>query len=123
MHGHRAMWTLCEFAPDDPILFEEMERLRPHLSKDGDWLIQSSFDMALICAAGTSQEVFSVIRFILRGVPPQLPLFRKRIPASTTSPCRIGYRAASDALGWVEGYAESERARKVFFRYWSRLLG
>jgi len=77
MHGHRAMWALCEFTPDDPILFEEMERLRPHLSKDGDWLIQSSFDMALVCAVGMSQEVFSVIRFILRGCRPNYRYFAR----------------------------------------------
>jgi hypothetical protein len=75
MHGHRAMWALCEFAPDEPILVEEMERLRPELFRNGDWLIQSSFDMALVCAVGTSQEVFSIIRFILRGCRPNYRYF------------------------------------------------
>jgi hypothetical protein len=77
MHGHRAMWALCELAPDSPVLVQEMERLRPHLSVNGDWLIQSSFDMALVCTAGTSQEVFSVIRFILRGCRPNFRYFAK----------------------------------------------
>jgi hypothetical protein len=75
MHGHRAMWAFCEFAPDDPILVEEMERLRPELLRNGDWLIQSSFDMALVCAVGTSQEVLSIIRFILRGCRPNYRYF------------------------------------------------
>lgn len=75
MHGHRAMWALCEFAPDDPILVEEMDRLRPELVRNQDWLIQSSFDMALVCTVGTSREVFSIIRFILRGCRPNYRYF------------------------------------------------
>jgi hypothetical protein len=77
MHGHRAMWALCELAPDDPILTEEMERIRPHLFKDGEWLIQSSFDMAIVCAKGTSREVLSIIQFVLRGCRPNYRYFAK----------------------------------------------
>jgi hypothetical protein len=77
MHGHRAMWALCELAPDDPILAEEMERLRPHLFNDGEWFIQSSFDMALVCAKGTSREVLSIIQFVLRGCRPNYRYFAK----------------------------------------------
>jgi hypothetical protein len=50
-------------------------RLRPHLSVKGDWLIQSSLDMALVCTVGTSQEVLSVIHFILRGCRPNFGYF------------------------------------------------
>jgi hypothetical protein len=70
MYGHRAMWALCELSPGNPILRLEMDQLRPHFTVNGDWVIQTSFDMALICTVGTSQEVFSVIRFILRGCRP-----------------------------------------------------
>jgi hypothetical protein len=77
MHGHRAMRALCELAPSSPVLLEEMERFRLHLSANGEWLICSSFDMALVCTAGTSQEVFFVIRFLLRGCRPNLRYFAK----------------------------------------------
>jgi hypothetical protein len=77
MQGHRAMWALCELAPTDPILTEEMERIRPHLFKDGEWLIQSSFDMAIVCAKGTSREVLSIIQFVLRGCRPNYRYFAK----------------------------------------------
>jgi hypothetical protein len=42
---------------------------------NGDWLIQSSLDMALVCTVGTSQEVLSVIHFILRGCRPNFRYF------------------------------------------------
>jgi hypothetical protein len=71
------MWALCELAPTDPILTEEMERIRPHLFKDGEWLIQSSFDMAIVCAKGTSREVLSIIQFVLRGCRPNYRYFAK----------------------------------------------
>jgi hypothetical protein len=77
MHGHRAMWALCQLSPDNPILEQEMDQLRPHFTVNGDWVIQTSFDMALVCTAGTSQEVFSVIRFILRGCRPNYRYFAK----------------------------------------------
>jgi hypothetical protein len=77
MHGHRAMWALCELSPDNPILRQEMDQLRPYFTVNGDWVIQTSFDMALICTAGTSQEVFSVIRFVLRGCRPNYRYFAK----------------------------------------------
>jgi hypothetical protein len=77
MHGHRAMWALCKLSPDNPILQQEMDQLRPSFTVNGDWVIQTSFDMALVCAAGTSQEVFSVIRFILRGCRPNYRYFAK----------------------------------------------
>ena len=77
MHGRRAMWALCELAPDDSILAEEMERLRPHLFNDGEWLIQSSFDMVIVCAKGTSREVLSIIQFMLRGCRPNYRYFAK----------------------------------------------
>jgi hypothetical protein len=100
MHGHRAMWALCEIAPDDPILAEEMERLRPHLSKDGNWLIQSSFDMALVCAVGTTEEVLSIIQFVLRGCRPNFRYFAKGFQRP------IARRVASDsrlqAVLWEE---------------------
>lgn len=100
MHGHRAMWALCEIAPDDPILGEEMERLRPHLSKDGNWLIQSSFDMALVCAVGTTEEVLSIIQFVLRGCRPNFRYFAKGFQRP------IARRVASDsrlqAVLWEE---------------------
>ena len=77
MNGHRAMWALCELSPDKAILRQEMDRLRPHYMINGDWVIQTSFDMALICTTGTSEEVFSVIRFILRGCRPNYRYFAK----------------------------------------------
>jgi len=77
MHGHRAMWALCELAPDDPILAEEMERLRPHLFNNGEWFMQSSFDMAIVCLKGTSREVLSIIQFMLRGCRPNYRYFAK----------------------------------------------
>lgn len=77
MHGHRAMWALCELGPDDSILAEEMERLRPHLFKGGEWFIQTSFDMAIVCAKGTSREVLSIIQFVLRGCRPNYRYFAK----------------------------------------------
>ena len=77
MPGHRAMWALCELAPTDPILTEEMKRIRPHLFKDGEWLIQSSFDMAIVCATGTSREILSIIQFVLRGCRPNYRYFAK----------------------------------------------
>ncbi len=100
MHGHRAMWALCELAPTDPILTEEMERIRPHLFKDGEWLIQSSFDMAIVCTKGTSREVLSIIQFVLRGCRPNYRYFAKGFQRP------IVRRVASDtelqAMLWVE---------------------
>ncbi|MGA9129872.1 MAG: hypothetical protein WB425_17185 [Terracidiphilus sp.] len=77
MHEHRAMWALCELAPDDPILTDEMARIRPHLFNNGEWLIQSSFDMAIVCLKGTRREVLSIIQFILRGCRPNYRYFAK----------------------------------------------
>ena len=77
MHGQRAMWALCELSPDNPILRQEMDQLRPHFAVNGDWMIQTSFDMALICTVGMSQEVLSVIRFILQGCRPNYRYFAK----------------------------------------------
>jgi hypothetical protein len=77
MHGHRAMWALCELVPDNPILTNEMERLRPHLFNNGEWFMQSSFDMAIVCLKGTSREVLSIIQFMLRGCRPNYRYFAK----------------------------------------------
>ena len=54
-----------------------MKRIRPHLFKDGEWLIQSSFDMAIVCATGTSREILSIIQFVLRGCRPNYRYFAK----------------------------------------------
>ncbi len=75
MYGARAMWALCELDPQNPVLRQEMDQFRVHLEKAGDWVIQSSYDMALICAVGTTEEVFSVLRFILRGCRPNYRYF------------------------------------------------
>ncbi len=75
MHGHRAIWALCEIVPEMPLLAEEMKQFRFHRSANGDWQIYSSVDMALVCAAGTNDEVFSVIRFLLRGCRPNFRYF------------------------------------------------
>jgi hypothetical protein len=75
MHGGRAIWALCEIDPGDELLAEEMKQFRSNCYVDGEWLIHSSVDMALVCARGTSEEVLSVIRFLLRGCRPNLRYF------------------------------------------------
>jgi hypothetical protein len=75
MHGGRAIWALCEIDPGDELLAEEMKQFRSNCYVDGEWLIHGSVDMALVCARGTSEEVLSVIRFLLRGCRPNLRYF------------------------------------------------
>jgi hypothetical protein len=52
-----------------------MGQLRSNCYVNGEWRIYYSVDMALICAGGTSEEVLSVIRFLLRGCRPNLRYF------------------------------------------------
>ncbi|HXX13939.1 MAG TPA: hypothetical protein VEJ47_03460 [Candidatus Eremiobacteraceae bacterium] len=78
MHGARAIWALCEIDPDNALLAEEMKQFRSNRYVNDDWQIHDSVDMALVCAEGTSEEVFSVIRFLLRGCRPNLRYFAPR---------------------------------------------
>src|SRR5882724_1205984 len=83
VHGHRAMQALCELAPSIPVLFEEMERFRLHLSANGEWLICSSFDMALVLHCW--YEPGSLLRDPLppTRLPSESPLF---LPRGSTGP-------------------------------------
>jgi len=74
-YGDRAIWVLCEIDPDNSLLFEEMQQVRSNCYVNGEWRIYYSVDMAVVCAGGASEEVFSVIRFLLRGCRPNLRYF------------------------------------------------
>jgi hypothetical protein len=113
MHGPRAMWALCQLSPDSPILRQQMDQLRPHFAVNGDWVIQTSFDMALVCTVGTSQEVFSVIRFILRGLPTKLPLFCGGILSPNCATSSVGRRSARHAEKRIAQHTKPERTRKL----------
>jgi len=113
LHGHRAMQAFCELTPSSPVLLEEMERFRLHLSANGEWLICSSFDMALVCTAGTSQEVFFMIRFLLRGCPSESPLFCEGVLPAHFASCAEGFRLAKHAVDRNARYIESKRTRQL----------